>query len=116
MHPVGVAADGMDHFFAHAAFAQQLGRLDAMLFRVHLKVDVVQQSHDTPEILIFSKSQLLRVPAHHPFHGQCMMYVERVLVVFLQQLQCRLPCDVLFHNPFFSSQKYLRREDINISA
>jgi hypothetical protein len=39
---VAMAADGMNHFFAHAAFVQLFGSLDAMLLRVLLKVDVVQ--------------------------------------------------------------------------
>jgi hypothetical protein len=40
-----MAADGMNHFFAHAAFVQQFGSLDAMLLRVLLKVDVVRAFH-----------------------------------------------------------------------
>lgn len=75
-----MAADGMNHFFAHAAFVQQFGSLDAMLLRVLLKVDVVQQPDYSPEIHFVGKAQLTGIPAHDSLHRQRMLQVERVLV------------------------------------
>ncbi len=75
-----MTTDGMDHFFAHATFAQQFGSLDAMLLRVLLKVDVVQQPDNSPEIHFVGKAQLTGIPAHDSLHRQRMLQVERVLV------------------------------------
>ena len=72
--------DGMNHFFVHATFAQQFGSLDAMLLRVQLKVDVVQQPDHPPEIHFVGKAQLTGIPAHDSLHRQRMLQVERVLV------------------------------------
>ena len=68
-----------------------------MLLRILLEVDVVEQSYHSPEIHYVGKAQLTGIPAHHPFDGQRMLQVERVFVVFSQQFQGCLPCNLTFH-------------------
>ena len=68
-----------------------------MLVRVLFKVDVVEQPHIAPEIHVLAVAQFLGVPAHDPFHRQCVLEMEMILIVLAQQLPRCLPLHGLFH-------------------
>ena len=56
----------MNHVFAYASFAQKFRSLDAMLLRIQLKVNVVEQSDHSPEIHFVGKAQLHGIPGSPP--------------------------------------------------
>ena len=60
------------------------GAFCAVLLRVKLKINIVEQSADSPEILLISITKLPRVPAHDAFYGETVQNVERLLVVGFQ--------------------------------
>ena len=97
VQPIRVAADGVDHILPHAPFPQQFRRLDAMLLGKLLEIDIVQQPHEPPELLLIGKAQFPGIPAHHPLHRQRMLQMKRVLVILPQQLHRRLPGNLAFH-------------------
>ena len=106
---VAVAAHRVNQVGIAARLFQQLRSLQAVLLRPHLKVDVVQQSGGGPEIRVLAEAQLVGVPAHHALHGQCVLDMERLVVVLLQCRQSGVPTDNFLHcgNLLFV---YFRRE------
>ena len=96
---VAVGADGVDELIGTAGLLQQLRRLDAVLLRPHLKVDVVEQAHRGPEVRILAAAQLVGIPAHDTLHRQTVQNVERFLIILFQGGQRRFAGDALFHLP-----------------
>ena len=83
---ISMAAHGMDELILRPCFPQKLRRLDAVLLRIHLKVNIVQQAGDSPKILLLPISLVLGKPTHHAFHGKGVKDVERFLIIFFQGL------------------------------
>ena len=77
-------AHGMDEFLRRADFAQQFHALYAVLLGPALKVDIVHQARQAPELSVLAKAQILRIPAHHRFHRQAVEDMKVFLVVLLQ--------------------------------
>ena len=67
---VPVAANDMDHRLSHTGRTQQLRRLQAMLFGVHLKINVMQKTAHCPKIGVNTVAQIISKPAHDGFHRQ----------------------------------------------
>ena len=80
-----------------SCFLQKLRSLNAVLLRVHLKVNVVQQAGGSPEIRLLPISLVLGKPTHHSFHGKGVEDVEWLPVIFFQGLQGPLPCQCSVH-------------------
>ena len=85
----------MDQGITGIHFRQQFGRLFAMFFRIHLKVHIVEQAAEGPEVRFFSIAQFGCEPTHDTLNGQTVLDVERFLVVLLQQGKGLLSCQ--FH-------------------
>ena len=79
-----MADHGMNQPFVRAAFFQQLAALDAMRLRPLLKVDIVQQADDAPEICLIAVAQLLGKPAHDALDRLRVLQMEGLLVIFCQ--------------------------------
>ena len=87
-----------------------------MLLRELLKIDIVQQAGNSPEILLLRIAQLPGIIAHHALYRQRMQQMERLLIIFSQQLHGLLPWHTL-HGiflplarqlpPFFSVLSFL---------
>ena len=84
VHTVGVATDGVDHFFTDARLAEEFGGFDAVFFGVHFEVDVVEQADHAPEVFFVGIAELACVPAHDAFDGQGVVDMEGVLIIFFQ--------------------------------
>ena len=72
----------MDHIFAHTGFSEHFRCFQAMFFRVEFKVNVMEQSYDSPVFCVITVAQFLCVPFHDCFHSQRMLDMERIFVVF----------------------------------
>ena len=94
---VAMAAHSVDEFLAAAGLLQKLRGLDTVLLRPLLKVDVVEQTHGGPEVRILPVAQLVGIPAHDALYGQAVLDVKRLLVIFFQCGESRIPADTLFH-------------------
>ena len=57
----------------------------------------MEQPHIAPEIHVLAVAQFLGVPAHDPFHRQCVLEMEMILIVLAQQLPRCLSLHGLFH-------------------
>ena len=94
---VAVGTHRVDQIGVTACLFQQLRRLEAMLLRPHLEVDVVQQTGRGPEIRVLAVAQLVGIPAHHAFYGQRVLDMERLMIVLLQCRQSGVPADNFLH-------------------
>ena len=55
-----------------------------MLLRIQLKINIMQQTYDTPMLSIISVSKLLCIPSHDSLHSQRMLDMKWILVIFFQ--------------------------------
>ena len=74
-----------------------LTHLDAVLLRVALEVQVVQQPRLGPERRLLPVTQLPGEPVHDGLHRQGMAQVKGLLVILPEQGQRLLPCQL--HGP-----------------
>ena len=88
--PVAVAGDGVHQPLRRAVRAQDLAALGAVLVRIALKVDVVQQAHDRPEVALPAVAQRVGKAAHHRRDRHRVAQVEGLGVVFAQQREGRI--------------------------
>ena len=87
-----VAGSGPDDGLIHASLAHQFLRLDTVLLRPHLKIQIVEQPHLGPELLLLPVAQLLGKPAHHMLHRNGVAEVEGLLIILGQQCPSLLSC------------------------
>ena len=78
-----MGTDRVNHILADPRLAQKLRRFLAVLFRIKLKIYVMEKSGNAPEFLFLSIAQFLRVPAHHAFYRQRVLNMKRLFVIFL---------------------------------
>ena len=96
---VAVADHRVDQPLLQAPLPHDLLLLDAVLLRVPLKIQVVQQANQPPEIGFLAVAQLLGKVAHDALHDLGVLQMKGVLIVFRQQLPGFLSC----HIPSFLS-------------
>lgn len=87
-----VAGGGPDDLLLHPGLPHQLLGLFAVLLRPALKIQVVEQTHDPPELLPVPIAQLPGKPAHHVLHCNGVAQVELLLVILGQQVPGLLSC------------------------
>ena len=85
---VTVADDRVDQPLVRAARLKQLDALLAVLVRPLLKVDVVQQTDNRPEIGFIAVPQLVCHPTHDVGNGQRVGNMKRLAVILAQQGKC----------------------------
>ena len=81
-NPITVAGRCMDQPFIQPPFPHDLLGFFAMLVRVLFKIQIVEQTHQAPEVFFFRISQCAGKMPHGPFHRQGMAQVERVFIKF----------------------------------
>ena len=74
----------MNDVLSHTAFPQKLRCLQAMLIGVFLKINIMEQSYDSPVLCLLPIALLGGEPSHDSLYRQCMLDMKRILVVFLQ--------------------------------
>ena len=87
----------MDEPVLRADFPKKLRRFRTVLLRVALKIHVVQEAHQPPEILLRPIAQLPGEIPHYAFHRQRVLNMKGFLIVFDQKGVCLLPGDLRFH-------------------
>ena len=95
---VAMAGRGVDQPLVEIALAHDLLRLDAVLVGITLKVQVMQQADNAPEIHLVPIAELLREVAHDALDRAGMVQMERVLIIFRQQLPGFVPVQLLAHS------------------
>ena len=80
-----MAGCGVDDGLIDAPFPHDLLGFDAVLVGILFKVQVVEQAHDGPEVLLLPIAQLLGEPAHHVRDGIGVFQVKFPLIVLLQK-------------------------------
>ena len=95
---VAVAGRGMDQPLVEIPLAHDLLRLDAVLIGIALKIQIMQQADDAPEIHLVAVAELLREIAHDALDRAGMMQMERILVILRQQCPGFLPVQLLAHS------------------
>ena len=86
--PVSVTAHGMNQPGIQSQLLHNRHFLDAVLFRILFKIQVVQQTHSLPERFFVPVTQFFGKVAHDCFNGQCMLNMKRLFIVLLEQSQC----------------------------
>ena len=89
---IAMAGRGVDDGFVQTGLAHQLLLLDAVLIGELLKVKVVQQADDAPELSLVAIAQLLCEILHHTGNDLCVLEVEGVGIVLFQKRRCFLLC------------------------
>ena len=93
-----MAGRGVDQPLVEVALAHDLLRLDAVLIGIALKVQIMQQADNAPEIHFVPVTELLREIAHDTLDRAGMMQMERILVILRQQCPGFLPVQLLAHS------------------
>ena len=96
-HAPAVADYRVDEGRVQPAGLHDLTHLDAVLLRVALEVQVVQQPRLGPERRLLPVTQLPGEPAHDGLHRQGVAQVKGLLIILPEQGQCLLPCQL--HGP-----------------
>ena len=96
-HAPAVADYRVDEGRVQPAGLHDLTHLDAVLLRVALEVQVVQQPRLGPERRLLPVTQLPGEPVHDGLHRQGMAQVKGLLVILPEQGQRLLPCQL--HGP-----------------
>ena len=89
----------MDKLQLGVNFPQQFRRLQAMLLGIFFKIHIMEQSHKTPKMNILS--QFLGKISHTSLYRQSMKNMKRLPVVFSQQLQGLISCNICMHSRSF---------------
>ena len=97
---VAVRAHSVDEALVAACFAEQFRSLLTMFFRPELKIYVVQQTAELPEICLVAIAQLLGHNTHYSADSLTVVDVEFLFVVLLQKFKCFIPCHFRLP-PFF---------------
>jgi hypothetical protein len=87
---IAVADDRMDKALVHAAFAQDLRLLRAVLVGILLKIQIVQDTDGLPEVRLIGIAKLGGKIPHHIAHDTRVQAVEFTLIIFAQQVPCLL--------------------------
>ena len=95
--PVSMTYHCMYHVFADTRFPQKFRSFYAMLLGIFFKVNVMQKSDYTPELLIVTISELSGVPFHNGFHRQSVSDMKRFLIVLSQKVQRFFSRNLLLH-------------------
>ena len=95
---VAVASSGVDQPLVEIPLAHDLLRLDAVLIGITLKVQIMQQADNAPEIHLVAVAELLREIAHDALNRAGVVQMERILVIFRQQRPGFLPVQLLAHS------------------
>ena len=85
----------MDKFGFSVNFCQQFRCFQAMLLRIFFKIHIMEQSNKTPKMNIFT--HFLGKISHTSLYRQSMKDMKRFLIVFLQQLQGLISCNICMH-------------------
>ena len=96
---VAMADHGVDQPFLNAPLTQNLLLLDAVLLRILLKIQIMQQPHQAPELFLIAIAQLPGEIAHHALNNLGVLQMKGVLIVFCQQC----PGFISRHVPMFLS-------------
>ena len=88
----------MDQPLVEIPLAHDLLRLDAVLIGIALKIQIMQQADNAPEIHLVAVAELLREIAHNALDRAGMMQMKRILVILRQQCPGFLPVQLLAHS------------------
>ena len=82
-----MAGGGADEPLLQPLLPHDLLGFDAVLVGVLLKVQVMEQAHHGPEVLLLAVTQLFRKPAHNVGDHIGVLQMKVALVILLQQVQ-----------------------------
>ena len=78
----------MYHIIADAGIFEQVWCFLAMLVRIKLKIDIMQQTYDGPVLCVVTEALFLREPPHDTRYRQPVLYMKWLLILFFQQFKC----------------------------
>ena len=75
----------MDHIITDAACGKQLRRLFAMFLWIKFKINIVQQTDNTPIFFLVEIAERFRKETHYAFNCQCMSDVKWLFIAFFKK-------------------------------
>ena len=84
---VAVADYAMDHILVDIQFMQNFVCFHTVLIRIHLKINIVQHAHRSPEIYALGVVFLGKL-SHNLGHDLRMLKVKRLFIVAFNKLFC----------------------------